>query len=84
MHSRRSRVVPGVAETMAPPDRLDGLLDPIRPLLRLGLRCCLSLANLYVRLASLHINRLNKVDFPALGGPKIDTINCSSLSNNEE
>ena len=47
-------------------------------LLLLGFRCCLSLASLYARFASLHINRLNKVDFPALGGPNIDTVNFSS------
>mmetsp|Transcript_25172 Transcript_25172/g.37415 ORF Transcript_25172/g.37415 Transcript_25172/m.37415 type:complete len:84 (-) Transcript_25172:223-474(-) len=71
MHSRLSRVVPATGVTIAPPDRLEGLRYPIRALERVFF---LSLPSLYARFDSLHMSLLNKVDLPAFGGPRIDTM----------
>mmetsp|Transcript_7391 Transcript_7391/g.18331 ORF Transcript_7391/g.18331 Transcript_7391/m.18331 type:complete len:203 (-) Transcript_7391:180-788(-) len=77
-HSRRSRVVPATGVTMAPPARRDGARYPIRPRERCLEPRFFSDPSLYARLDSLHIRRLKRVDFPALGGPRMDTTRSAS------
>lgn len=70
MYSRQSRVVPGIHDVIAPPpvsSREDNLPDA------LFFSFFFLLCNLCDLFDSLHINLLNNVDFPALGGPTIET-----------
>ena len=83
-HSLLSRVVPATSETTASllpsfirrcfpwPNFLRPLKLPAPPLFVL-LFLLLSLPKRYALFNCLHSRRLNNVDLPALGGPKIDT-----------